>query len=91
VQIVQIADDHGDDDPDAPAAGKTILEYVPVRSPRDFVVFTPKMTFQKPARARCVQDEASSRFSLLLSMNFSGKSAFPSGRGPMGVIFRIMP
>jgi hypothetical protein len=41
--------------------------------------------------ARCVQDEASSRFSFLLSMNFSGKSVLPSGRGPMGVIFRTTP
>jgi hypothetical protein len=91
MKIVQIADGHADDDRHAPAAGKTILEHVPIRSPRDFVVFTPKMTFQQPAGARCVQDEASSRFSLLLSMIFSGKSVSTSGRGPMGVIFRTMP
>jgi hypothetical protein len=60
-------------------------------SPRDFVVFTPKTTFQQPAGARRVQDESSSRFSLLLSMIFSGKSMSSSGRGPIGVIFRIMP
>jgi hypothetical protein len=46
MKIVQIADD----DRDAPAAGKTILEHIPVRSPRDFV--TPKLTFQQPAGGR---------------------------------------